>query len=91
MKNLLNDILKINDPEKQGVQQYSLSRTILLSSVVLYFICLLILMGFIFIEHSFDLSYIDFVLEALRWPILTFSAYAFGGKILRSTYNDKEK
>ena len=89
MKKWISDILKINDPEKEGLR-YSLSRTILFFSVILYFICLLILMGFMFVEHSFDLSYIDFVLEALRWPILTFAAYSFGGKLLKTTHNDKK-
>lgn len=89
MKTLLNDILKISDPEKDGVR-FSLSRTILLTSVLLYFICLLILMGFMLVEHSFDLSYLNLVIEALRWPILTFAAYAFGGKLLKTTNNNKK-
>lgn len=81
---LLGDMLKVNDPEKRSADAYSLSRVVLLSSVVLYFICLICLLIFMFIHPPFNESYVNIVLDALRWPILTFAAYSFGGKFLKS-------
>jgi len=91
IRRVLADMLKVNDPEKRSVEAYSLSRVVLLSSVILYFICLICLLIFMFIQPPFNESYVSLVLDALRWPILTFAAYSFGGKYLKSENPDIPK
>lgn len=89
MKTILYDILKVNDPEKSGGDKFSMSRLIVFVSSFLYIFCSFILFFSIFFPYfEVNAEFIEMTLEALRWPILAFAAYAFGGKFLKS--NQKE-
>lgn len=89
MKNLLSDILKVNDPEKSGDDRFSLSRIIIFVASFLYILCSAILFfSMFFHDLNLDLELVELTLEALRWPILAFAAYAFGGKFLKSNHKE---
>lgn len=85
MKAFFKQILMVNDPEKGGEDRFSLSRSLLLFASLLYFLCIFMLWIGLYVESlNIDKNIIDTAIEALRWPILTFAAYAFGGKVLKS-------
>jgi hypothetical protein len=85
MKVLLNDILKVNDPEKGGGDKFSMARVCLLVSVICYFICAV---SYLFM--SFNPSFISSpemiktIMTSLEYPLLLFAGYSFGGKALKT-------
>lgn len=85
MKRFINDLLRVNDPEKSGSDKYSLSRFLLLISSVLYIIAAIIGYFLLFVEDmSIDVEALNIITESLRWLIAIFAGYSFGGKFLSS-------
>ena len=82
-KRLLVEVLKTRDAEKGGDSKYSLSRVLLFTSANLYIVA--VLFGYFLVWMpgiDVNINILNTSIEALRWPILTFSAYSFGGKLI---------
>ena len=84
----LRDILQTNDPEKEGGDRYSLSRTLLLASSLLYLFAGVFGYFSIFTDAiNINTEALSITQESLRWLIVIFAGYAFGGKFLSTKTN----
>ena len=85
MKSFLQDILKVNDPEKSEEDRFSLARTLLLVSAVLYILATVTgyFLSF-FSSIEVNASNLETAIEALKFPVILFASYSFGGKVMKS-------
>lgn len=84
MKKLLNDILKSNDPEKEGGDKFSLARVAFFVSFILYVFIQIFAFILIFLQTTnIEIKLLESLTQALQWPIGLSAAYAFGGKTLK--------
>lgn len=86
MKNIFQDILRTNDPEKSGGDRFSLSRISLFVSTLITLI-LVILPFFIDIDESVY----DIMTNVIVMIVFLFAGYAFGGKVMSTTAKSKKE
>lgn len=84
MKKFLQDILKVNDPEKSEEDRFSLARILLLISAILYILATVVgyFLSF-FPDIEVDATNLETAIEALKFPVLLFSGYAFSNKLTK--------
>jgi len=84
MKSFFQDILKVNDPEKSGEDRFSLARTLLFISAVLYILATVTgyFLSF-FSSVEVDASSLETAIEALKFPVLLFAGYSFSNKVTK--------
>lgn len=85
IKQILEDTLKVNDPEKSGTDKYSFTRIALAWSLFAYLTSAVVYL-FLSITNpdSTTPAMLTGVLNSLEFPIMIFSGYAFGGKTLKT-------
>ena len=84
MKQVLLDILKVNDPEKSDADKFSQSRVYLFFSVITT-LFLIVLSSF----RIIDMESLTKAYDTLLFMMILFSGYALSGKIMKCVGNIK--
>lgn len=88
IKQILEDTLKVNDPEKGGADKYSFTRIALAWSLFAYLVSAVFYL-FLSVTNPETTSpeMVSGVLTSLEFPIMIFASYTFGGKTLKTIEN----
>lgn len=77
---LFQDLLKVDDSEKGGLEKYSQARVYLFASVFVYFITIAIYLSHAFFDIVSDVNVLITIMNSLQTMMLLFASYSLVGK-----------